>query len=165
VAGRLRGFDAEVVAIGRRDPDAMAAAIAQTSVARYRTLDGWTEELVGAMALIVCIRMTDATRGLVGSTALDKLGRDGLLINVARGGVVDYSALSEALAAGRLGGAGLDVFWDEPIAPDDPLLGYNVTLTPHIGGVTDRSYALMSAAVADNITRFKRGMPLENRLV
>jgi phosphoglycerate dehydrogenase-like enzyme len=76
---------------------------------------------------------------------------------------VDYAALREALAAGRLAGAGLDVFWQEPIPPDDPLLAYNVIATPHVGGVTDRGYGGIADAVAANVERLRRGEPPANR--
>jgi phosphoglycerate dehydrogenase-like enzyme len=79
---------------------------------------------------------------------------------------VDYDALYASLVSGRLGGAGLDVFWDEPIPPDDPLLALpNVIATPHIAGVTDRSYAEIAEVVAENIDRLRRGVELMNRVV
>ena len=62
------------------------------------------------------------------------------LVNAARGSLIDYRALCNALASGQLAGVGLDVFWTEPITPDDPVLKFpNVTATPHVAGVSDRS--------------------------
>lgn len=75
-------------------------------------------------------------------------------------------ALHDALAKGHLGGAGLDVFWAEPVPPDDPLLKLpNVIATPHVAGVTDRSYSDIADAVALNIERLQRGEPPLNRVV
>jgi phosphoglycerate dehydrogenase-like enzyme len=85
-------------------------------------------------------------------------------VNAARGGLIDYRALSEALSSGHLGGVGVDVFWMEPFPADDPLLTFpNVIATPHVAGVTDRSYADISDAVACNIVRLRRGEPPLNR--
>ena len=81
-------------------------------------------------------------------------------MNAARGGLINYDALYSALASGRLAGAGLDVYWKEPISPDDPLLALpNVIATPHVAGVTDRSYNEIAQAVAANIRRLRDGKP------
>src|SRR5215510_12889562 len=86
------------------------------------------------------------------------------LVNAARGPLVDYHALYSALSTNRLAGAALDVFWEEPIPPTDPLLALpNVIATPHTAGVTDRSYNEIADAVAANIERLRRGDPLLNR--
>jgi phosphoglycerate dehydrogenase-like enzyme len=85
-------------------------------------------------------------------------------VNVARGGLVNYSAALEALSSGRLRGAGLDVYWQEPISPDDPILALpNVIATAHVAGVTDRSYAGITDAVIANIERLRRGEPPADR--
>jgi phosphoglycerate dehydrogenase-like enzyme len=84
------------------------------------------------------------------------------LINVARGGLINKEALQWALKEGMIAGAGLDVFWEEPIDPNDSLLGYNVIATPHIAGVTDVSYDGVAKAVVENIKRIERGEPLLN---
>jgi phosphoglycerate dehydrogenase-like enzyme len=79
------------------------------------------------------------------------------LINLSRGGLVDRDALEEALAEGRIGGAGLDVFWEEPPDPDDPIFRHNVLATPHVAGSTDVSMGGIVAAVAENIRRVASG--------
>jgi hydroxypyruvate reductase len=86
--------------------------------------------------LVVTCALTPETRGMVNASVLDALGPDGFLVNVARGAIVDESALIAALAAGRIAGAGLDVFVDEPQVPAELLAMEQVVLAPHIGTST-----------------------------
>ena len=68
-----------------------------------------------------------------------------LLINIARGGLLDYDAVVHHLESGHLGGLGIDVAWTEPFDPDDPILKfYNVIISPHVAGVTEHSYRAMA---------------------
>jgi phosphoglycerate dehydrogenase-like enzyme len=106
------------------------------------------------------------TRGAIDAKALARLRPDACVVNVARGPLVDYAALCDALASGRLVGAGLDVFWDEPIDPGDPLLALpNVVATPHTAAVTDRSFEGIVSVVVENIERARRGEPPLHRIV
>jgi len=115
--------------------------------------------------LVLCVRLTNETKGLIGASALKAMPAGAFVVNAARGGLIDYRALHEALAQGHLGGAALDVFWTEPFPPDDPLLKFpNVIATPHVAGVTDRSYREIADAVAGNIERLRRGEPPLNRV-
>ena len=87
------------------------------------------------------------------------------LVNTARGGLVDEQALVEALAAGRLAGAGLDVFETEPLPAGHPLVTFrNVVLTPHISAGTRDALATKMRAIFANIERFYRGEPLRNEV-
>ena len=86
--------------------------------------------------LIVTCPATDATHNLVDARILDALGPDGFLVNVARGSIVDESALIAALKEKRIAGAGLDVYWDEPRVPAELTAIDNVVLAPHIGSTT-----------------------------
>jgi phosphoglycerate dehydrogenase-like enzyme len=160
VAARLAGFGAELVGVGTRSGAEAAALADELGLAAYLPVDRLTEALSGARALIVCCVLSDGTRGLVGAEALAALADGAHLVNVARGAVVDYGALLDALRGGALAGAGLDVYWEEPIDPADPLLSENVTLTPHIGGVTDVSYGRMATHVVANLERLRRGEPV-----
>jgi (S)-sulfolactate dehydrogenase len=102
----------------------------------------------------VHVPLTDETRGLIGIQAIAAMRPDAVLINTARGGVVDEAALAEALRAGRLGGAALDVFAEEPLgaAAGARFAGIpNLVLTPHIAGVTVESNARVSALVRDRV--------------
>jgi len=98
--------------------------------------------------------LTDATRNMINTEALSGMKPDAVLINAARGGIVDEAALAEALKAGRLGGAALDVFETEPLTAESGAkfkgLG-NLVLTPHIAGVTDESNERVSHLIADKV--------------
>jgi len=84
------------------------------------------------------VPLSAETRGLIDRTRLSCLPPSAFLVNVGRGGLVDRDALLAALRERRLAGAGLDVFWEEPPDPADPLFALdNVVATPHIGGVTE----------------------------
>ena len=104
-----------------------------------------------ADALIVVTPGGPETEKLVGREVIDALGPEGTLVNVARGTVVDEAALVEALQAGRLGAAGLDVFENEPHVPDALKTMENVVLTPHIGSATIETRNAMGDLVCENI--------------
>lgn len=105
--------------------------------------------LAQAEAISLHVPLTDATRGLIGAEALKRMRPDAVLINAARGGVVDEAALAEALKAGQIAGAMLDVFDREPLPGGGPLVGVpNLILTPHIAGVTVESNVRVSGVIA-----------------
>ena len=105
--------------------------------------------------------LTEQTRGLIGRRELALLKPGALLVNTARGPIVDEAALVEALRSGHLGGAGLDTFAIEPIAPDNPLLALdNVILTPHIAGVTRNAALQVATITARNVVDALAGRPL-----
>lgn len=103
------------------------------------------------------------TRSLVDEAVLRALGPKGILVNVARGPVVDAKALSLALHSGQLGGAALDVFDDEPNVPQDLIDAPNCLLTPHIGTATNEARRAMATLVLENIAAFVAGKPLPSR--
>jgi len=114
---------------------------------------------------VLCVRLSNETRGLVDANVLATLREGACLVNPARGALLDYDALYSALSTGRLRGAGLDVYWNEPIACDDALLALpNVIATPHVAGVTEESYREIADAVAANIERIRRGESVLNRV-
>lgn len=141
-----------------RDPT--APKVAAFNLDECYATSEWHRCLAQADILTICLRLSDATRNMIGAKELTCLPAGALLVNVARGGIVDYGALYAALSTGHLAGAGLDVYWQEPICPDDPILKLpNVIATPHIAGVTDRSYTEIANVVAGNIERLRRGEP------
>ena len=101
-----------------------------------------------------------ATNNLVDEAVLEALGPQGLLVNVARGSVVDMDALIACLKDGRLGAAGLDVYPDEPNAPQELFDMTNVVLTPHIASATHDTRMAMGMLVYDNIKAFFAGEDL-----
>ena len=104
--------------------------------------------------LIVAAAGGGGTQKLVDGTVLDALGPTGFLVNIARGSVVDEVALVEALTAGRLAGAGLDVFADEPSVPDALLAMDNVVVLPHVASGTVETRAAMEALTLRNLDEF-----------
>lgn len=114
--------------------------------------------LCAADFLSIHVPLTEATRNLIGRQALALLKPTCVLVNTSRGGIVDETALAEAIREGRLAGAGLDVVAEEPIRPDHPLIGLpGVVLTPHIAGVTDEGMVRMARESAEEVLRVLRG--------
>jgi len=101
-----------------------------------------------------------ATRGLVSRAVLEALGPHGVFVNISRGSVVDEPALVDLLRAGKLGGAGLDVFADEPRVPEALFALDNVVLQPHVGSATHPTRRAMGQLVVDNLAAFFAGKPL-----
>ena len=105
-------------------------------------------------------RVTAETTGFIGAAQLAAMKPGALLVNAARGPLVDYDALHEALASGHLGGAVLETFAVEPLPPGSPLLDLpNVTLTPHIAGASSRTVTVAAEAAAEEVRRYVAGEP------
>jgi lactate dehydrogenase-like 2-hydroxyacid dehydrogenase len=104
--------------------------------------------------LIVAAAGGDGTRKLVSREVIEALGADGYLVNIARGSVVDEEALVDALTDGRLAGAGLDVFEDEPQVPAALLSMDNVVVLPHVGSGTVQTRAAMEELTLRNLDSF-----------
>ncbi|MFC6961543.1 phosphoglycerate dehydrogenase [Halocatena marina] len=108
--------------------------------------------------------LTPETEGLISEPELAKL-EGGYLINCARGGIIDESALAEAVADGTLNGAALDVFADEPLSTDSPLLAVeNVVVTPHLGASTEAAQENVATSIADQIVAATNDEPVMNAL-
>jgi phosphoglycerate dehydrogenase-like enzyme len=119
----------------------------------------------GADALVVTLPLTDDTRGLVDRATLVALRPGAVVVNVGRGAVVDEAALIDALRGGRLAGACLDVFAEEPLPDDNPLWSLdNVILSPHVAARTDDEDHRAVELFADNLRRHLDGAPLRNRV-
>ncbi len=115
--------------------------------------------------LFVATAASAATRALIDGAVLAALGPEGVLVNVARGSVVDEDALVAALLEGRLGGAGLDVFADEPHVPQALLGLENVALAPHVGSATRETREAMGNLMLDNLDAYFAGRPLPTPVV
>ena len=112
--------------------------------------------------LAVLCPLTAETHGLIGAAEFALMKRDALLINCARGGIVDEFALAEAVAEGRIGGAGIDSLETEPPSPDNPLLRLkldNRIVTPHVAWASQGSLANLAEQLIQNIEAFVLGSP------
>jgi (S)-sulfolactate dehydrogenase len=115
-----------------------------------RTLD---ELLAESDVVSLHVPLTAETRGLLDRAHLSRMKRDAMLINTARGGLVDEAVLAAMLRAGQLGGAALDVFEQEPLPPGSPLAGApRLLCTPHIAGITVESNERVSSFIAERVT-------------
>jgi len=143
VATLAQAFGMRVLAWG----PTLTAERAARSGATFMELDALLER---ADIVTVQLRLSEQSRGLLNAERLRRIGPRGVLINTARGAIVDEEALARVLGEGQLGAAGLDVFAEEPLPADSPLRRLdNVVLTPHLGWPADLTYTTMArAAVA-----------------
>ncbi|MEE6178285.1 2-hydroxyacid dehydrogenase [Mycobacterium sp. 050134] len=144
VATRLLGFDCAIAYHNRHRVDGSPYRYAESPIELAESVD----------ALVVATTGDGTTRNLVDRPVLEALGPDGYLINIARGSVVDQDALVELLAGGGLGGAGLDVFADEPHVPPELVRLDNVVLFPHIGSATARTRRAMALLAIRNLDSY-----------
>ena len=157
LARRLKAFDVHLIGIKRHDPQKAKGELGLEWVGIPEDI----KELLGRSDYVfLCLPLTTESRNMMERHTFDMMKRDSILINLSRGGLVDRGALEDALATGKIGGAGLDVLWEEPPDPDDPIFRYNVMATPHVGGVTDVSIRGIVRAVAENIRRLETGQNL-----
>ncbi len=156
VACRAVGFDLTVLYHNRRRREDVEAAMAPS--VRYAELD---DLLAQSDYVMLCVPLTDQTRGLIGERALGLMKRSATLINIARGAVVDTDALARTLAGGRIAAAALDVTEPEPLPRDHPLLTMpQVIVTPHLGSATVETRRRMAELSVDNLLAGLRGEPL-----
>lgn len=158
VARRARGFDLRLIAYSPHCPPEEAHALGVELV----ELDYLLSE---ADYVSIHTPLNERTRHLINRKTLAQMKPSAILINTARGGVVDQHALYEALQAGKLRGAGLDVTDPEPIPLDDPLLGLpNIVILPHIGSASQRTRDRMAMMAADNLIAGVTGQPLPTQV-
>ena len=139
------------------DPYVQLSAQDRSDGVEHVALD---ELLTRADVVSLHARVTSETTGFFGRDALARVKPGAILINTARGPLVDYEALYEALSSGRLAGAMLDTFAIEPVPQDWPLLQLpNVTLTPHIAGASLRTVTIAADQAAEEVRRFLAGEP------
>ena len=150
LARRVQAFNARLIGIKRGNPAGAKKELGLEWVGRPADLP---ELLRRSDFVVLCLPVTAETRCLMNHDTFPCMRQDAFIINLARGGLVDRGALEQALATGRIAGAGLDVFWEEPPDPNDPIFNYNVLATPHVGGSTDVSLQGIVRTVAENIRR------------
>ncbi len=113
--------------------------------------------------VVLSVPLTQETAGLIGEPELDTMKKDAILINVSRGKIVQEQALVKALKEGKIGGAGLDTFEEEPLPPSSELWDFdNVIITPHVAGSTPRYWAKVCDIFCENLKRYTSGQPLVN---
>ncbi len=158
VALRAQGFGMTVLYHNRTRNDEAEVALK----ARYAGRD---QLLAAADYVVLAVPLTAETRGLIGRAELARMKPTAVLINVARGPVVDPAALAEALAARRIFAAALDVTDPEPLPRDHPLLTLdNVIITPHLGSATEQTRRRMAELSVENLFAGLEGKPLPYRV-
>ncbi|EOI3552915.1 2-hydroxyacid dehydrogenase [Cronobacter turicensis] len=150
IARRAQAFDMAISYTGRQPHSALP----------YRFVPDLQQLAQESDFLMLCAPGGDATRGVVNAAVLEALGPQGILINIARGSVVDEAALIAALERGAIAGAGLDVFTDEPNVPAALQQRDNVVITPHMASATWETRREMSRLVLENVNAWCAGEPL-----
>lgn len=148
VGKRLAGFGVQLLVADPAAGDVRGASVVD--------LD---ELLRRAQVVSLHAPLTVGTLALIGPEQLALMRPDAILVNTARGGLVDELALARALDAGSIRAAALDVFSDEPAVPEALLAGANVTMTPHIGGLSESSIERMTALATESVVRVLEGDP------
>jgi phosphoglycerate dehydrogenase-like enzyme len=159
IARRARAVGMRVLgirrSIKRRTPDLVADEVCPPS--------DLPAVLAESDVVVLAAPLTPETQGLIGERELTVIRRGAYLINIARSALVDEKAVISALVDGRLGGAALDVFSEEPLPADSPLWGLpNVIITPHVAWSSDRYEERLIDLVCDNLRRYIHGQPLRN---
>lgn len=147
---RLRPFGVKLIGVKQSDPFQAQKDLDLDWVGGPDDLDILLRQ---SDYVILCLPLNNSSQGLINQDAFKIMKPGAFLINVSRGGLVDYKALKSALKSKSIAGAGLDVFWEEPPDPADEIFQYNVMATPHIGGATDVSMQGIAKFVAKNINR------------
>lgn len=167
LAKRLRPFGVKILATKRN----WGSYVSTESTSQNGSLENFVDkkgshedvyEFAKKSDIIVCcLTMNKETAGIINKSFISAMKKGGLLVNIARGGLLDYEAIHNGLKSGHLGGLGIDVAWTEPFDPDDPILKFeNVILTPHVAGVTEHSYRSMAKVVGDVALQLHSGKPL-----
>ncbi|MGE5549977.1 MAG: D-2-hydroxyacid dehydrogenase [Bacteroidota bacterium] len=158
-AARARAFGMRVIAVRRRSesggntPDSVWG------------LTGLARLLAEADVIVNCLPLTPVTRGLLNRERLFGIKQGAYFLNVGRGATVDEEALVECLRHGRLAGAGLDVFAEEPLPESSPLWELpNVIITPHVAGMTECCLPRIVGIFCENLHRYRAGEPLLNQV-
>jgi phosphoglycerate dehydrogenase-like enzyme len=149
----------------RRTPGALPPESLPAELEALTGPEGLSDLLAASDYVVLAVPETPETTQLIGRKELEPMREGTVLINLARGGLVDESALTDALLERRLRGAGLDVFGREPLDPDSLLWELeNVLITPHVSGMSERFWERETELVIENIRRYLAGRKLVNRV-
>ena len=155
VAMRAHGFGMRIIAVDPEPVTVPPFVEACWPVERFHDL------LSASDVVVICAPLTPRTRGMFDRIAFSRMRRHAILINVARGAIVDQSAMIEALEQEKIGAAGLDTVYPEPLPDDHPLWTMeNVLLTPHVGGGSPLRQDRIVERFCENLGRFCSGVPL-----
>lgn len=156
LARKLKAVNARPIAVSRAaDPDDVVEQV----FPRERLADA----LAMSDAVAICTSGDDTSHHMIGTAAFAAMKPGAVVVNVARGSIVDEAALIAALREGRIAGAGLDVAETEPMDRDNPLWDMaNVVITPHVAGQGSTGYPQQRKLFADNLARFRDGRPMIN---
>lgn len=158
IARRGRALGMDVLAV-RRSGDADEHARVLHGADALDTL------LAESDVVVLCVPSTPHTRGMIAAREIERMRDGAILINVARGDVLDDAALIHALRAGRLRAAALDVFDTEPLPPESPLWDApNLLISPHVSATSPHFWDRQCDLILDNIQRYLTGRPLRNRV-
>jgi lactate dehydrogenase-like 2-hydroxyacid dehydrogenase len=150
IARRAGGFEMEVIYTTRSPKEIQGASAV-----------GLGDLLERSDIVVIAVSLEEGTRGMIGRGELMRMKDTAVLVNVARGPIVDTGALVDALVAGSIGGAALDVTDPEPLPADHPLLGFaNCLVVPHIGSATVPARRAMATLAVANLTAYLRGEPM-----
>jgi phosphoglycerate dehydrogenase-like enzyme len=156
LARKLQALNARPIAVSR-------TADSDDVVEQVFPRERLSEALALADAVAICTSGDETSHHLIGETALAAMKPNAVIVNVARGSIVDEAALAAALSEGRIGGAGLDVAETEPMDKANPLWDMpNVIITPHVAGQGSSGYPHQRKLFAENLARFRDGRPMIN---
>ncbi|EPS66269.1 hypothetical protein M569_08508, partial [Genlisea aurea] len=151
LAKRLRPFGVKIVATKRSWYSPKQGSFQSDDGSNDDLVDvkGVHEDIVKYASIsdivVCCLSMSSETAGIVDDVFVSSMKKGSLLVNISRGGLLDYDAVVKNLESGHLGGLAIDVAWREPFEPDDAVLKFpNVIVTPHVAGVTECSYRAMA---------------------
>lgn len=150
VAKRLKAFGCNISYNSRNEKPSVSYPF-------YSTVRDLAEN---SDAIILCCSLTDRTRRLVDEEVLSALGKKGMVINIGRGALIDEKKLVRCLVGEKIGGAGLDVFEDEPNVPEELFALDNVVLSPHLAGYTLESFEAAAEVAIANLEAFFSNKPL-----
>jgi phosphoglycerate dehydrogenase-like enzyme len=153
----LQPFGCEIVGVRRTPRDSDVRELGLAAVHPPAEL---MTALRGCRFIVLATPLTPETEGMINAESIAAMDDDTVIVNVARGQVIDREALIDALRSGKLSTAGIDVFWQEPVDPADPLFDYEVFTTPHASNACDVFVRETAAGVAENVRRLIANEPL-----